>query len=250
MRENDVYLSVVIPAWNGGERIHATIHAVAEWARTQDFRSEIVVVDDGSNVVAAGLLSGLGESEPKIIVLRNATNRGKGSSVARGMLAATGKYRVFIDADLAYPPSEISRIMRELEFGWDLAIACRTLPESRYVMSPGHFHYLYTRHLMSRLYNRIAQVLLLPGIHDTQAGLKGFSSAAASIVFSRLTITRFGFDLECLLIARAHNLRIIQTPVEFHYDNEPSTVRLLRDGAGMIADLAKVRFKGWRGDYS
>src|SRR5207253_1905389 len=125
-------------------------------------------------------------------LLRNDANRGKGFSVARGMAAAQGARRVFTDADLAYPVEEIDHMVRELDGGADVAIACRVLPESRYLMSPSFFHYLYTRHLMSRLFNRVVRVALLPGILDTQAGLKAFTARAAQLIFPRLTVAGVG----------------------------------------------------------
>src|SRR3989449_6681534 len=54
----------------------------------------------------------------------------------------------------------------------------------------------------------------LPGILDTQAGLKGFSAPAAGLVFPRLTIPGFGFDVEALYIARKHGLRVKQRSEE------------------------------------
>src|SRR5207253_8470269 len=128
-------------------------------------------------------------------LVRNDANRGKGFSVARGMGVARGAYRVFTDADLAYPLAEIAKIVRDLETGSDVAIACRVLPESRYLMSPSFFHYLYTRHVMSRLFNRVVRLALLPGILDSQAGLKAFSARAAGLIFPRLTVAGFGFDV-------------------------------------------------------
>jgi dolichyl-phosphate beta-glucosyltransferase len=124
------------------------------------------------------------------------------------------------------------------------------LPESRYIMSPTFFHYLYTRHLMSRAFNRLAQQVLLPGILDTQAGLKGFTASAAEIVFSRQTLSGFGFDLECLFIARQHGLTIEQVPVDFYYGEEPSTISFVRHGAEMLMDLVRVRRNGARGVYA
>jgi dolichyl-phosphate beta-glucosyltransferase len=123
------------------------------------------------------------------------------------------------------------------------------LPESRYVMSPTFIHYLYTRHLLSRVFNKLAQRVLLPGILDTQAGLKAFTAHAANLVFSRQTLCGFGFDLECLFIARRHRLRIEQVPVDFYYNNEPSTVSFVRHGAEMLMDLARVRRNDARGLY-
>jgi hypothetical protein len=131
-----------------------------------------------------------------------------------------------------------------------VAIACRVLPESRYVMSPTFFHYLYTRHLMSRAFNKLAQWVLLPGILDTQAGLKGFTARAAETIFSRQTLCGFGFDLECLYIARSHHLKIEQVPVDFHYNDEPSTISFAKHGAEMLMDLMRVRRNGARGIYA
>src|SRR5205809_162428 len=82
----------------------------------------------------------------------------------------------------------VHKIVRDIRAGSDIAIACRVLPESRYLMSPSFFHYLYTRHLMSRAFNKVVQAFLLPGILDTQAGLKGFTAEAAKLCFSRATI--------------------------------------------------------------
>ena len=165
------------------------------------------------------------------------------------MLAARGRYRVFTDVDLAYPLSEVAKIVADLEQGADVAIACRVLPESRYLMSPSFFHYLYTRHLMSRAFNKVVQTFLLPGILDTQAGLKGFTARAAALCFARTTIPGFGFDIECLYIAQQHGLAIRQTAVNFRYDDEPTTVRFARDSNRMLQDIWKVKTNAWRGQY-
>ena len=126
----------------------------------------------------------------------------------------------------------------------------RALPESPYVMSPTFFHYLYTRHLMSRLFNKLAQLVLLPGILDTQAGLKGFTAQAAEKIFSRQTLCGFGFDLEVLFIARSHHLKIEQMPVDYHYNDEPTTVNFAKHGVEMLLDLIRVRLNGARGIYA
>jgi dolichyl-phosphate beta-glucosyltransferase len=242
-------LSIVIPTWNGGEHLSATLSHMLEFRAALDFQTEIVIVDDCSARSTARIASAFADRNDLAVVLTNPTNRGKGHAVARGMLHATGNYRVFADSDLAYPSCEITKLLRALDSGSDLAIACRVLPESRYVMSPTFIHYLYTRHLLSRVFNKLAQRVLLPGILDTQAGLKAFTAHAANLVFSRQTLCGFGFDLECLFIARRHRLRIEQVPVDFYYNNEPSTVSFVRHGAEMLMDLARVRRNDARGLY-
>ncbi len=243
-------LSIVVPTWNGGAHLSATLAHLREFRTRLDFQTEIVIVDDCSERSTARLVGDFANDNDLTVVLRNDRNRGKGHAVARGMLHASGAYRIFVDSDLAYPSCQIAKLLLALEEGSDVAIACRVLPESRYVMSPTFFRYLYTRHLMSRLFNQLAQRVLLPGILDTQAGLKGFSASAAQIVFSRQTLCGFGFDLECLFIARLHGLKIEQVPVDFYYGDEPSTISFARHGAEMLMDLVRVRRNAARGIYA
>ena len=241
-------LSLIVPVRNGAEFLPATLAELDAFLR-QDSCAEIVLVDDGSEPRAAELLSAFASCQPRATLLVNRVNQGKGAAVARGMLAARGRRRVFTDADLAYPLDQLPAICDALDRGSDAAVACRVLPESRYVMSPTFFHYLYTRHLLSRAFNAVVRWTLLPGILDSQAGLKGFTARAAEIIFPRLTIRGFGFDVETLLIARRHGLRTAQVPVHFRYDSEPTTVRLAQDGQTLLTDLVRVRWNDVRGRY-
>ncbi len=245
-----VALSVIIPVYNAADQLPATFRAVDAFATRYPGSVEVVFVDDQSpDIETRRLLEEFARERAYVRVLRNARNRGKGYSVARGMLAAHGAHRVFTDVDLAYPLDEVHKIIRELTAGADVAIACRVLPESRYLMSPSFFHYLYTRHLMSRGFNQVVQRFLLPGILDTQAGLKGFTAAAAQLCFSRATIPGFGFDIECLYVAQRHRLQIKQTAVNFRYDDEPTTMRFASDSRRMFIDILRVRANAWRGEY-
>jgi len=244
-------LSLVIPVYNAADLLPDTLAAVDHFLTHAPRRVEVLFVDDCSSEVETQIvLEDFTRRRDDVRVLRNACNRGKGYSVTRGMLAARGRYRVFTDVDLAYPLDQVHRIVDELARGADVAIACRVLPESRYLMSPTFFHYLYTRHLMSRAFNRVVQAFLLPGILDTQAGLKGFTAAAAELCFGRSTIPGFGFDIECLYIAQRHGLTIKQTAVNFRYDDEPTTVRFARDTSRMLQDIWQVRTNAWRGQYA
>jgi dolichyl-phosphate beta-glucosyltransferase len=244
-------LSLVIPVYNAADQLPATLEAIDTFVLRYPAAVEVLFVDDHSpQVETQRILATFARTRSWARVLRNQVNRGKGFSVTRGMLAARGRHRVFTDVDLAYPLDQIDRIVAELESGNDIAIACRVLPESRYLMSPSFFHYLYTRHLMSRAFNKVVRTFLLPGILDTQAGLKGFTAAAATLCFSRTTIPGFGFDIECLYVAQQHGLAIKQTAVNFRYDDEPTTVRFARDSNRMLKDIWKVKTNAWRGQYA
>lgn len=243
------HLTLVVPCYNGEGRLPAALAQLSAFLAVQPYLSELVLVDDCSAEPAARILREYAAIRPGITLIRNETNLGKGRSVSRGMLAGRGKFRVFTDADLAYPPEEVNKILRDLEAGADVAIACRVLPESRYLMSPGFFHYLYTRHVMSRVFNLLTRIVLLRDVLDSQAGLKGFTAQAAGIVFPRVTIPRFGFDVEALFVAQKHNLTLRQTAVFFRYDEEPTTVKFAQSAFTMALELLQVRMNDWRGKY-
>ena len=242
-------LSLVVPCYNGERQLPGKLQELACFLDAQPYATQLILIDDCSRQPAAHTLREFASRRSCTMLLRNEVNQGKGASVARGMLAATGTFRIFTDADLAYPPSQINRILDELHHGADVAIACRVLPESRYVMSPSFFHYLYTRHLMSRFFNRVVRTLLIRDVLDTQAGLKGFTAAAAERIFPRLTIARFGFDVEVIFIAQQSGLTVKQTDVTFRYDDEPTTVDFAQSAVTMAGDLLKIRLNHWRGRY-
>jgi dolichyl-phosphate beta-glucosyltransferase len=237
-------ISIVVPVANGASLIAASLAEVGAWLRSQGSPGEIVVVDDGSTDGTAEVVAAWSSTAPvPVTMLHHTSNRGKGEAVRTGMQAARGRYRVFIDADLAYPPAEIGRLLDELRRGADVAIASRVHPESRYLIRPTFFRYLYTRHIAGRVFNWLVRLVLLPKISDTQAGLKGFSAAAAESLFGGWAPSGFGFDLAILARARRARLKVVEVPVTFRYDQEPTTMRFIADTVGMLRDIAAVRLR-------
>ena len=93
------------------------------------------------------------------------------------------------------------------------------------------------------------RALVVPRIRDTQAGLKGFTRAAARELAGRIRLDRFSFDVELFYIARRLGMRIDECPVEFLYRKEPSTVRFVQDSLRMVRDMLRIRWRGLRKVY-
>ena len=249
IRRASVELSLVVPVHHCTGDLAPALSELARFLDGSPVTCELVLVDDhGSHPEAARLLREMAR-RPDVRLIENPRNSGKGFSVRRGMLAAVGRHRIFTDADLAYPLSEVWKISDALERGADVAIACRALSDSRYELASRYLPYFYTRHLLSRTFNRVVRAALLPGILDTQAGLKGFTASAARHVFPRVRIAGFGFDLECLYLTRLLGFSVEQVPVRYRCDDEPSTVRFARDGRRMLGDLARIRWRSLTGQY-
>jgi glycosyltransferase involved in cell wall biosynthesis/4-amino-4-deoxy-L-arabinose transferase-like glycosyltransferase len=243
-------LSVVVPVYNGEPFIARAIAELINYAASRDEPAELVVVDDGSTDRTAEIIeeTAAGASIP-LQFIRSPANEGKGAAIKRAMAVARGRYRVFLDADLAYSPHAISEVRDKLAGGADVVIGSRVHPDSTYQVKPSFFRYLYTRHVAGRIFNRIVRLFLLPGIFDSQAGLKGFTAEAADTIFGGWLPDGFSFDLGVLSRARHERLSIEQIPVQYRYDSEPTTVRFMNDTAAALYDLAVVRLR-IGGEYS
>jgi dolichyl-phosphate beta-glucosyltransferase len=132
--------------------------------------------------------------------------------VRRGMLAATGRVRLFSDADGSTPIDELDPLLQALAAGADIAIGSRYLAASR-VTRPQP----WCRRVWSRVVNRVVQRVLLPGVADTHCGFKAFTAAAAH-TFAACTVDGWSFDLEVLARARTQGLRIQEVPVRWEND--------------------------------
>jgi dolichyl-phosphate beta-glucosyltransferase len=233
-------LSIVIPAYNEVVRLPATLGRLRESLAGRDGETEIVVVDDGSTDGTAEVAREAGGEG--LVLLRHEPNRGKGYAVRRGMLAARGRRRLMTDADLSTPIEELSRLADRLDAGADVAIGSRAVAGARIEV-----HQPVYREMMGRVFNRLVQVLLLPGLQDTQCGFKLFDAAAAELAFRACRLDGFSFDAEALYVARRWGLRIDEVPVTWRND-AASRVSLGGGGAAFL-DLFRIRLLAWRGAY-
>ncbi|SFQ84056.1 dolichyl-phosphate beta-glucosyltransferase [Hymenobacter arizonensis] len=213
-------LSLIIPAFNEAQRIGPTLQRVHRFLAARPASFEIIVVDDGSTDDTVALVTALAGELPGLHVLCSPANRGKGHAVRRGMLVATGRVRLFSDADGSTPIDELDPLLQALTAGADIAIGSRYLAASRVTRPQPWF-----RRVWSRLVNRVVQRVLLPGVADTHCGFKAFTAAAAEQTFTACTVDGWSFDLEVLARARADGLRIQEVPVRWEND-ERSKARL------------------------
>jgi len=232
-------LSVVIPAYNEALRLPATLERVHRFLEARAEPFELVVADDGSTDATAELA----RAAPfPVRLLREPRNRGKGHAVRTGMLAARGARRLMTDADLSTPIEELARLEAALAQGFDVAIGSRAVAGARIEV-----HQSAYREAMGRLFNRVVQALLLPGLEDTQCGFKLFTAAAAADAFAACRQDGFSFDVEALYVARRRGLRIAELPVVWR--NDAATRVGFAKGALAFVDLVRIRLAAARGRY-
>lgn len=243
MTESDIDLSIVIPAYKEADRIGKSLEKIADFLSDYPERTvEILVVSNCPDETAqeAAKKADLFEH---FKVVDEKDRMGKGGAVRLGMYEGEGRYKLFMDTDLSTPLHHLKQVFKLIDENVEVAIGVRDLVK---------IHKGFLRKTVTKLANLGAQILVVPGIKDTQCGFKLFRGDVAKEVFGRQTITEWSFDVELLAISRklGYEIEFMDIPDW----NDPKTVGLVGDNPIKIVfdealNLFKIRWKLWTGVY-
>lgn len=222
-------LELVIPAFNEANRLPATLGALVEFLEPQDWKSRIVVVDNGSTDDTVALAKAVARAHVDVVVI-GCSRAGKGAAVRRGLLNSNARFVGFADADLSTPVSTLTPVMAELEAGAAAVIASRHAPGARLVHPQS-----LGRRAGGTAFRMLARQLVR-NVHDTQCGFKFFTRAAVHRALNSCRVNGFAFDVELLRQIQRDGGRIVEVPIDWTNDTG-STFRPLRDGAAAFAAL-------------
>jgi len=236
-------VSLVIPAYNEENRIGSSLATIKKYIAQKDYRAEVIVVDDGSKddtlAVAKASLDGCSRH----LIIGYHENRGKGYALKQGIANATGRYIVFMDADLSTPIDQLDKLLPILQEGYDVVIGTRKNAHADVRKRQPFF-----REFLGKGFTLLSNVLLVKGISDITCGFKGFSKEAGQDIFRRQLIADWSFDAEILFIAQRLGYTIREMPVTW-YDAAGTKVRLMKDIVGSLNGILRIRINSLRGLY-
>ncbi|OGI21314.1 MAG: hypothetical protein A2808_01460 [Candidatus Moranbacteria bacterium RIFCSPHIGHO2_01_FULL_55_24] len=240
------FLSVIIPSYKEGERIGRNLLEIDKYLKSKNYTYEILIVVDGSPDNTAEIARNYALQIPHVRVIDNKENHGKGYVVRQGLLEATGRYRVFLDADGSTSITHLDAFLPQFEEGYDVVIGSRDI-EGAFIQvhQPKH------REIMGDMGNWLIRIVLgLWAYPDTQCGFKILSAKAAEAVANRMVVDRFGFDFELIALSEKLGFRVKQMPVRW-MNEEGSTVSLTGKNGfiQVIIDLFKTRWRFLTGAY-
>jgi len=231
-----LYLSVIIPAYNEEKNIEKTIRSIFGYLKDKNIEHEIIVATDGSKDKTNDIIRSLISEMPTLQLLDYGTNHGKGYAVKQGMLKASGDLRLFTDADNSTPISHLEIFLPYINEGFSVVIG--SIAVAGYKVATGSEP--VWRRVFGKMGNLFIQIMAVPGIRDTQRGFKLFTAEAAEKIFPRLTIERWGFDVEVLALARKFGYKIKEVPVD--WENAPESHVGLKAYFQVLMETVKIRW--------
>lgn len=231
-----------MPAYNEEKLIKDTVVEADYFLSRQGYGYEIIAIDDGSRDNTFNVLNNLRTTIRNLSILKNDKNCGKGYSIKKGMLFAKGRFRLFMDADNSTTIDQVKKFIPYLENGYDITIGDRSLGKSVILTNQPMY-----KQILGNIGNIFVKALTVPEINDTQCGFKIFSEKSAKEIFSKLTINRWGLDIEALAIANKLGYKTKAVPVT--WKNREETKVRLRDYISTFKELLKIKINLIRKKY-
>lgn len=162
MSEDNVFLSVVAPAYNEEEGIEATIQSWEGTLQECKYPSEIVIGNDGSTDGTKEILEKLAKEYSNLKVVHSEKNGGYGDALFKAIYASSGEYVVTIDSDGQFELSDYMTLLEEcIKNDYDAVTGYRMGKKDTFL-----------RVLADRALNIIVRVLFGVKFRDTNCALK------------------------------------------------------------------------------
>ena len=233
----DPLVSVLVAAFNEEDTVEAVVRRVADLP----FRSEIVVVDDGSADGTRAVLERLEgrDGVPGLRVLSHERNRGKGAAVRTAIDASKGDIVVIQDADLEYDPRDLPKLLAPLLEG-----VADVVYGSRLRGGEPQRAHLFWHYAGNRMLSLLTNVLFNTTLSDMEVGYKAFRGDL--IRGLRLVSDDFRFEPEVTAkILKVPGIRLYEVPISYYGRTVAEGKKITwRDGIRALGALVRFRLRG------
>ena len=221
--QNFPEVSIIMPCLNEADTLSKCIGKATQVLNQHRIDGEIIVADNGSTDGSQTIAINMGA---RLIKVRE---KGYGSALMGGIVAARGKFIVMGDADDSYDFLDVSKFIEKLREGFDLVQGCR-LPTGGGKILPGAMPLLH-RVLGNPVFSFLARWWFKSPIHDVYCGLRGFRKDVYFVLDQRCTGMEFATEM--IIKASLSGAKITEVPITLYPDGRKDRaphLRTFRDG--------------------
>jgi glycosyltransferase involved in cell wall biosynthesis len=214
-----IELSVVMPCLNERETVGVCIRKAMVALKDAGIPGEVIVADNGSTDGSVELA----QAEGARVV--NIEQKGYGSALKGGILAARGRYVLMADSDDSYDFGHAPRFVQQLRMGSDLVMGNRFQGGIKDKAMP----FLH-RYLGNPVLSGIGRLFFGSPCGDFHCGMRGFRRDS----FLQMDIRSTGMEFASEMVVKATLMRmkVSEVPTTLNPDgrNRPPHLRTWRDG--------------------
>ncbi len=211
MINNQINLSVIVPAYNEARSIRAVIISLKNKLRSLDLKNyEVIVINDGSVDQTKEILKELNE----IRVIEHPKNLGYGASIKSGIRLAKYNWILIIDADGTYPIDDIPKLLSQTA-KYDLIVGSREKKDNAIP---------FERKYVKRFLNSFAGYLAGRKIPDLNSGLRIFKKEII-LKYWELFPNKFSFTSTLTMVCLTHGYETIFIPIDYYKRQGKSSIK-------------------------
>jgi glycosyltransferase involved in cell wall biosynthesis len=160
----DLELSIVVPLFNEEDSVRPLYSAIVSAVAPLGLSFEVLFVDDGSTDATVRIVDEIARHDARVVLVKFRRNYGQTPAMAAGIAHSSGAVIVTMDGDLQNDPSDIGRLLEQIEAGHDIVVGWRFDRQDK----------LISRKIPSRIANRLIAKVTGVAIRDNGCSLKAY----------------------------------------------------------------------------
>jgi dolichol-phosphate mannosyltransferase len=181
--------TVIMPFFNEENTLEIAVTNLVN----EDFASEIILVNDGSNDKSYEIATSLQNKHEFIKLIESKENIGKGHALKLGINEASKKYIGVLDADLEYSPNDLKNLFREIDIN-NFDIVCG----SRFIGDYMRNNIYVRTYLANKFLSMFFSIIHKEKVTDIATCLKVFRKS----LFDSIVLKANGFSIEVEILAK------------------------------------------------